>query len=368
MTYRYEDDIEEPIKARDAFWTGTSLANGPVQRSFAMGPSRDTDVLSWLVHLVDAYSRRNLRFDSDTLRAFSAVLRDFDGRAWYPFNDDDEMRDPDETEESWCIGIVQGLPFHYKPDEEGVMGWELMSAKLNTSGLCWHHGIEGNARREGFPSWSWAGWHGPVEWVLPYADVGEVTAFQLEVAGFRAGLAEDDEVMDLDEARKAQPEPPVLRIASIAIPAEAFVAEDRDGHGGAEHMGETIYMYGRAMPWSAEECVANLDAMHTHRTYPRGFLCHAEGARQVSRQALREGLQNGMLKLLLVHIYVFQETLSLQAWILRKVGDIAGAPHYERIGGITHVTVDGNKEDARLYECLEGLVKRDSELEMFDVR
>ncbi|ETS74035.1 hypothetical protein PFICI_13901 [Pestalotiopsis fici W106-1] len=110
--YLEQTEVSETLRASDRFWTGRSLANGPTQRAFATGPW--IEILSWLAYLVGAYSRRNLTKSEDALNAFGAVLNNFDGLEWCPFADMDEWRDRDER---WCIGIVQGLPFHYKPDE-----------------------------------------------------------------------------------------------------------------------------------------------------------------------------------------------------------------------------------------------------------
>ncbi|ETS74036.1 hypothetical protein PFICI_13902 [Pestalotiopsis fici W106-1] len=243
-----------------------------------------------------------------------------------------------------------------------------MNAKLNTSGLCWHHGVEGNSRRQGFPSWSWVGWHGAVSWTLPYgsAEDGEKTVFQLEVAGFRAGVGE--ERMDLGEARRAKSGPLVLNLASVAIPASAFALKDVEGTDG-RHDNDTISMYGCPMPWGADESVTN--ATETRWTLQRSYLSHANGTRKASRQTLRQGLQEGTFKLMLVHVYRdSDERLRFQAWILQKTSDHKGESCYERVGGVNHIVLANGPATEEERDTFQGslykLVKGD-EFEMFDI-
>jgi hypothetical protein len=72
--------------------------------------------------LVQNYSQREMTFEADVIRAFGGILRSVEaqhGRA------------------------IWGIPqYHF------------------LRGLSWHHGEHRmNSRREGFPSWSWVGWH-----------------------------------------------------------------------------------------------------------------------------------------------------------------------------------------------------------------
>jgi hypothetical protein len=72
--------------------------------------------------LVQSYSRREMTFEADVIRAFGGILRSVEaqhGRA------------------------IWGIPqYHF------------------LRGLSWYHSVHRmNSRREGFPSWSWVGWH-----------------------------------------------------------------------------------------------------------------------------------------------------------------------------------------------------------------
>lgn len=80
------------------------------------------------------YSHRSLSFPSDILNAFLGILSNFASR-----------KDP--IYHVWAIPVV--------------LSYEVWSLKLN-----WMH-AQPCRRRPGFPSWSWAGWTGPILGVEP---------------------------------------------------------------------------------------------------------------------------------------------------------------------------------------------------------
>lgn len=91
---------------------------------------------------VKAYSLRRMTFDSDALTALDGILRRFQASPSFVYN-------------------VFGIPIVL---EEGPSGDKdaLLDPRLFIAGLSWHHG--GTARRrQDFPSWTWAGWEGPVQ-------------------------------------------------------------------------------------------------------------------------------------------------------------------------------------------------------------
>lgn len=100
--------------------------------------------------MLQQYTARELTYDSDALNAFSGIVRDF------------------ENSKS-KIDQIYGIPFMPGDPEKARMSF------LN--GLTWFHSSEsqnGNdpsrpRRRESFPSWSWAGWAGKVDFHVIYS-------------------------------------------------------------------------------------------------------------------------------------------------------------------------------------------------------
>lgn len=312
----------------DRHWTNNWLPNGPNTRFLAT--SDNSNLLSWVAHLVSAYSARSLKMPDDVLRAFGAVLKDMNGAAWEVFQDTASQRSDDldkRFDDTWNIAIVQGVPFHYDIDDEERDPWDIKNATLNAGGLCWHHGPGGNARREGFPSWSWAGWVGPVEWKLPLPLEHRVD-FQLKNPCFRRTLRRlrDLDWMTLEEARTwtwGEGGPQILSFDSVAVPPSAFAVKEGD-------LKDTIRLYGAIMPWAeADHDVHSRDGKH-------GCLTHSDGLRDVSRHSLRKALQMGELILVLLYVHRNVHGMGFQAWILQRDLDTNGNAWYERVGGVYH--------------------------------
>jgi hypothetical protein len=85
------------------------------------------------------FSKRKLSYDSDVLNAMLGIFNSLKGS------------------KGKLIRNLYGMPV-----KEGSKGLVLA--------LCWYHS-EPARRRDGFPSWSWAGWDGGVEMAYGYADV-----------------------------------------------------------------------------------------------------------------------------------------------------------------------------------------------------
>ncbi|KAB8298705.1 hypothetical protein EYC80_000880 [Monilinia laxa] len=161
----------EPLDSSDGWWSRQGIPNGPRTRFFST--YRNADMMSWVAHLISEYSQRSLKYQSDTINAFSAVLQDFDERQSIPFAEaDDDMGTAYSFltynhERPWRISIVHKIPFYRGEIDTS----EISSARLNSVGLFWHYGhcsgSGGSVRKPEFPSWSWAGWTGPIEWKLP---------------------------------------------------------------------------------------------------------------------------------------------------------------------------------------------------------
>lgn len=342
----------------DGDWTSNWLPNGPNTRFLATADW--SNLLSWLAHLVSAYSARSLKMPDDVLRAFGAVLKDVNGVEWEVCQDTASQRSDDVRFDKWNIAIVQGVPFHYDINDEERLSWGIKNATLNAGGLCWHHGPGGNAPREGFPSWSWAGWVGPVEWKLPLPLETSV-AFQVQDPGFRRTLRRlrDLDWMPLEEASAStwgHDAPQILSFDSVAVPPTAFAAKKGDPE-------DTIRLYGYPMPWGEEDHrVHSQDGKH-------GCLTHSDGLRRVSRPALRKALQTGELVLVLLYIHENVDGTGFQAWILQHGMDNNENAWYERVGGVYHhMSMSKSpllKEETRLRHRLMRLSR--SSLESFDI-
>ncbi|KAK2608010.1 hypothetical protein N8I77_006648 [Diaporthe amygdali] len=344
----------------DRSWTSNWLPNGPNTRFLATADW--SNLLSWLAYLVSAYSARSLKMPDDVLRAFGAVLKDVNGVEWEVFQDTASQRSDDlgMCFDKWNIAIVQGVPFHYDIDDEERLPGDIQNATLNAGGLCWHHGPGGNARRKGFPSWSWAGWVGPVEWKLPLP-LEKGVAFQVQNPGFRRTLRRlrDLDWMAWEEASAStwgEDAPQILSFESVAVPPNAFAAKEGDPE-------DTIRLFGYAMPWGEEDHhVHSQDGKH-------GCLTHLDGLRHVSRLALRKALQKGELILVLLYIHENVHGTGFQAWILQRGMDNNGNAWYERVGGVYHHMSMSysplRKKELRLYNRLMRLSYNN--LKSFDI-
>ncbi|KAF4996593.1 hypothetical protein FDECE_12362 [Fusarium decemcellulare] len=99
-----------------------------------------------LLKLAEQYSSRELTFDCDSLNAFSGVLRFLERNSLPP-----------------TLHLC-GLPYVAlgSTDDEAV-GMYL------TASLCWYHLASSSIRRRcEFPSWTWAGWAGPIRSIRLY--------------------------------------------------------------------------------------------------------------------------------------------------------------------------------------------------------
>jgi hypothetical protein len=97
-----------------------------------------------IVRRIEEYSRRNLGDPTDILKGMLGIFNAFE-RSRLGINH--------------CSGIpiLPSMPARGKPIE----GWTPTMGFFN--GMFWDL-KERAERRPGFPSWSWTGWHGPVDW------------------------------------------------------------------------------------------------------------------------------------------------------------------------------------------------------------
>lgn len=137
-------------------------------------------------HHVSAYTKRSLSFQTDSLQAVLSILDRF-------------------KHERYGIYHIQGLPLmprSYNGYKQGDC-IHLLDFKY---GLLWTHGSQSipKTRRAGFPSWSWIGWEGQVNWIVHTTDMKKLKSsskwesrFQFRTSP-RKGTSE---LCDVDEWR-----------------------------------------------------------------------------------------------------------------------------------------------------------------------
>jgi len=96
-------------------------------------------------HLANIYTDRRLTFDSDALNAFSGVMEMFQGPA-----------------KPVAVHNVSGFPF-----VPSIEDYQSQQASIFVA-LSWVDLAGIPKRREGFPSWTWAGWQGATNWPYVY--------------------------------------------------------------------------------------------------------------------------------------------------------------------------------------------------------
>lgn len=162
------------------------------------------------------YTARDLKFDSDSLDAFAGVMRRMESVAW-------------------PIYRVQGVPYLLQPPPLNLDSF--------VAGLCWRHiegawNLDGAAvrRREGFPSWTWAGWAGTVSWTNLFSfnrmDIRSLTEdCRCELRGGEAlGLEDYAKHTDIRNRSNADPVDVVaLCFTAWVCPAEAIMLAESAG-------------------------------------------------------------------------------------------------------------------------------------------
>ncbi|KAI5918604.1 heterokaryon incompatibility protein-domain-containing protein [Camillea tinctor] len=133
------------------------------------------------LHCAEQYTKRTLTFDSDSLSAFTGIIRKLELVDMYPvrhiwgvplFHPDDDTTTPTTNEDpSLPPPFWQTPPLSLSLSSSGSN--RVSSARQEEVdylgflmlGLCWRHDPQAAPRRrQNLPSWSWAGWEGPVSW------------------------------------------------------------------------------------------------------------------------------------------------------------------------------------------------------------
>jgi Heterokaryon incompatibility protein (HET) len=125
-------------------------------------PSSGIGKTPWdIITRIEEYSRRSLTNDSDILNGILGILRAFETSIH-------------ATRQCWGVPILSVPPEIIKSATKsgkknlGAQAWGFVA------GLGWTLS-EPSTRRLGFPSWSWTGWAGSVQWGIDHNSLREIT-------------------------------------------------------------------------------------------------------------------------------------------------------------------------------------------------
>jgi hypothetical protein len=134
----------------------SGIFSGRSESPFSSLSTSDSDLnLSFLRNLIERYTARDLSYDHDSLNAFTGILKYF----CEPKQSRTGMLWEDSFHHIW------GLPFICRRWQQPLPSDSnsIYRTLINSS---WRHRLNGDStptRRKAFPSWSWAGWSGAID-------------------------------------------------------------------------------------------------------------------------------------------------------------------------------------------------------------
>lgn len=151
---------------------------------------------------VQDYSARDLSYEADSLNAFRGIIHRYSN-----------LEEP--------VFTIWGLPYPAQGDKYRNFYLGLTWAH---TGKCWE-GSRRPQRRQGFPSWTWAGWSGTVQ----FGKIGSFRKIRSSVRSVRFGDRTDDTV-SLESLSSTTPETMCreLRIIAPALPLSLFSCQPAD--------------------------------------------------------------------------------------------------------------------------------------------
>lgn len=181
------------------------------------------------VHCAEEYTMSSLTFDEDSLNAFTGVTRNLE-----------KTRKPP-------VRNICGVPFLH-PSDVATPSCNYLQMLL--AGLAWRHRPTADTaprRRHGFPSWSWAGWAGPVVWPSKshYAAIlneGTAAGFDAVRLQLEDGSVVQISDMDFRTDDQALRRPRALFLDTVALPRDALVF-DQDSDVLRSQSGGEIRLY-----------------------------------------------------------------------------------------------------------------------------
>lgn len=177
------------------------------------------------IHCAEEYSTRSLTFDEDSLNAFTGVARSLE-----------KSRRPP-------VRNIFGIPFLHPRD---VATPSCNYLQMLLAGLSWRHKPTPGStprRRQEFPSWSWAGWAGPVVWPsrTHYAAIlNDGTAAVLDTVRLQLedGIVANISELDFRTEDQALRRPRALFLDTVALPRDALVFDQDSDMLRLQHGGE----------------------------------------------------------------------------------------------------------------------------------
>lgn len=172
---------------------------------------KSADNLVRYMGMVEQYTARTLTYDTDSLNAFTGIIRKFET----------------SPKSLGQISQIWGVPFC----DNGLDNQKANDSFLD--GLAWHHKAsvceDGGRprRRPGFPSWSWVGWAGEIQYEKRSSS-GSPRHLHSEVEfGFvETGSGSDVSLFGYIAMAKVGShdiaKPPAIHIQALALPAAAF--------------------------------------------------------------------------------------------------------------------------------------------------
>lgn len=183
---------------------------------------------SLLHKLIEQYTERVLTYDSDSLNAFSGILRSFE-------------RSPLFISSIWGVTI--------RRTEDSAGGDEASFV----AGLSWRFDIwlrgdgrSPNRRRKGFASWSWCGWTGGVcfQWLPSRSSLHSLALED----GDGVLLSPTEYVSKARLCQAIDPSPPVLRITGHVLPPSAIVKRFEQSQSDPSKLHSRVEIFGFS-PW-----------------------------------------------------------------------------------------------------------------------
>lgn len=170
---------------------------------------RTAGILTY-IHCAEEYSMRSLTFDEDSLNAFTGITRSLEKSRMPP------------------VRNICGIPFLHPRD---VATPSCNYIQMLLAGLSWRHKpTHGSVprRRQEFPSWSWAGWAGPVIWpsrthyetILKAGTAAGLDAVRLQ---FEDGSVAQISDLDFRNDDQALRRPRELILDTVALPRDSLV-------------------------------------------------------------------------------------------------------------------------------------------------
>ncbi|KAI3319408.1 heterokaryon incompatibility protein-domain-containing protein [Xylariaceae sp. AK1471] len=235
------------------FMRPTLFSFPQTRTSFAPSvPSLKVENFSTYIHCAEQYSRRTLSFDTDSLNAFSGIIRKLETTRTFPIHHVWGVPFIRPAEETACEDSITSI----LSSKESIFNqWFHLIAPLSTSsqahhleslviGLSWRHDKSSvpPRRRADFPSWSWVGWEGAVKWpmISQNSSVPYSTWPNMSIYFDSEGIGPTYETCHTTSVLNQLQHPRTLCIEASAMSHDAFVLVEKPQRLGISSGGEVM--------------------------------------------------------------------------------------------------------------------------------